>query len=314
MSESDGGKGGGIGRRAKVPRPKHAERMARSERPVGVRAESVPVDPAHEKLQKISGIAAVTAVFRRDADRVVRLYYSDAMKAAAGPFCARMAELRRVYRLVPEEELVRVAGTVHHGGIVAAARVRPVPLFNGDAVDRWAAGGAPLVALDGVGNPHNLGAIARTLAFFGLPRLLIAGHHAQAGLSDAAYRVAEGGLEFLDVYQTSHLPQALRELRGRYRIVGATLQGGRPLSAMPADPRPICLVLGNEEEGLPESTLRVCEALVTIRGSGAVQSLNVSATAAILVAQIVASAAYRKRDPQPGQTVRSKRVRNSGRR
>lgn len=309
MSESDRVKGRNLRGRPKGLRPKSEGRPFKSRQAFDVGTEQVHPDPAQEKLAKISGLAAVTALFRRDPDSAVRLYYSEAMKMVAGPFCAKMAETRRIYRLVTDEELIRVAGTVHHGGIVAAAHSRPVHPFDSDAAERWAQSHAPLVALDGVGNPHNLGAIARTMAYFGLPRLLISGHHAQAGLSDAAYRVAEGGLEFLDIYQTPHLPQALRELKESYRIVGTALRGGRPLGALSQDPRPICLVLGNEEEGLSAATLRACEALATIRGSGAVQSLNVSATAAILLSQIAYHAAQGKR-PRAG-TARPARPRRA---
>lgn len=312
MSEGEGKKRGTTRGRRKIPRPRIAETPSRSKHPIEADADSAATDALQQKLSKISGLAAVAALFRQAPDCVVRLYYSDTMKVPAGPFCAKMAEMRRVYRLVPDDEMARVAGTVHHGGIVAAAQPRPVSRFDSDAAERWAETGAPLVALDGVGNPHNLGAIARTLAFFGLPRLLISGHHAQAGLSDAAYRVAEGGLEFLEVYQTLHLPQALRELKEHYRIVGTSLRGGRPLAALPPDARPICLVLGNEEEGLSAATLRACEALVTIRGSGAVQSLNVSATAAILVAQIANRAGYPKpRRAEHARPARSKRPRKA---
>jgi TrmH RNA methyltransferase len=145
------------------------------------------------------------------------------------------------------------------------------------------------VILDGVGNPHNLGAIARTMAYFGLKYLLISDHPAQAGLSDAAHRVAEGGLEHLEVYRAVGCAKVIKSLREYYRVVGTSL-GGRSveLDKLPADPRPLALVLGNEEHGLPYETLNLCEAALLIPGSGQVQSLNVSATAAILIHQMAA--------------------------
>lgn len=265
-------------------------------------APAVPPESGVEKVTKICGLAAVTALFRCDPERAVRLYFSEAMKTAAGSFCARMAGARRIYRLVGEDELERIAGTVHHGGIVVATQARVLTEFDSDAAERWADAGEPLVVLDGVGNPHNLGAIARTMAFFGIRRLLISGHQAQAGLSDAAYRIAEGGLEFLEIYETRNLALTLKELKESYRVIGTALRGGKPLGALRADPRPVCLVLGNEENGLPPATLHACDALVTIRGCGAVQSLNVSTTAAILISQIFsrAGAARRPVSTTPG--------------
>ena len=263
---------------------------------------------AHEKLAKIIGLQAVTALFRTDPQRVMRLYYEERLKNAVGVFCSEMARMRRPYRMVDAEELSRIAGTVLHGGIVAAAKARSVPPLDLQAARRWARASEPLVILDGVSNPHNLGAIARTLAFFGLEHLVISDHPAQASLSDAAHRVAEGGLEYLEVYQASHLPQVLKRLHPAYRVVGTALGGKAiPWADLPDDSRPIALVLGNEEAGLPPQTLAACEAVVTIPGSGKVQSLNVSATAAILIHELAGrrrsfGTVRRRKQGAPGKT------------
>lgn len=139
--------------------------------------------------------------------------------------------------------------------------------------------------LDGVGNPHNLGAIVRTMAFFGLTRLVISDHPGQAGLSESAYRVAEGGLEWVTIYRASDLPTALRGLKPHYHVVGTALSDkpSPSISDLKAGSRPIAVVLGNEEHGLPRETQKACESILTLPGSGRVQSLNVAATAAILV-------------------------------
>jgi TrmH RNA methyltransferase len=232
---------------------------------------------------RVAGLSAVRALFKHAPDRVLRLFYEDRLVPDVGEFCAHMARLRRPYRQVEPDELTKIAGTVLHGGVVAVAAPRPVPAFDITEAKRWAAAKQPLVVLDGVGNPHNLGAIARTLAFFGFQRLVISDHPAQAGLSDAVYRVAEGGLDCLEVYRAAGLAAVLERLKPAYRVIGAAIsRQGLPLAALPDDPRPVALLLGNEEAGLPRATLEVCDALLTLRGSGDIQSLNVSATAAIL--------------------------------
>jgi len=217
----------------------------------------------------------------------MRLYYDERVKNAVGVFCAHMARLRRPYRMVNADELSRIAGTVMHGGIIAAAKARAVPELDVAAARRWARSDLPLVILDGVSNPHNLGAIARTLAFLGLQHLVLSDHPSQAGLSDAAHRVAEGGLEYLEIYRAARLPHALSRLQSVYRVVGTTAsEKAVDLASLPEDVRPTALVLGNEEDGLSPQTLAACETTVTIRGSGKVQSLNVSATAAILIYEL----------------------------
>jgi TrmH RNA methyltransferase len=139
----------------------------------------------------------------------------------------------------------------------------------------------PLLILDGVGNPHNLGAIARSAAFFGLARIVLADRPDQTLPSDAAYRVAEGGLEHLELCRT-RLPAALHELRRAYRIVGASLAGGSA-AIDPTHDYPVALILGNEKIGLDAATLALCHEVVRIPGSGRVQSLNVASAAAILI-------------------------------
>ena len=130
--------------------------------------------------------------------------------------------------------MARVAGTVLHGGIAAIARPRPLGAFDPAAAPGWAQDGKPLLILDGIGNPHNLGAIARTAAFFGIERMLLADRPEQALPSDASYRVAEGGLEHLTLYQAA-LPAALAAICGR-----ATASSAPPsASARPSRDAPL---------------------------------------------------------------------------
>ncbi len=244
----------------------------------------------HDKLAKIAGFQAVAALFSRHPQRVMRLYYDEKMKNAVGDFCAQMARMRRPYRLVEDGELEKISGTVLHGGVVAAATPKTVQEFDLKSAMVWARRGEPLLILDGVGNPHNLGAIVRTMAYFGLKYLLISDHPAQAALSDAAHRVAEGGLEHVEVYRASACARVCRQLREYYRVVGTSLSPKAvELSHLGEDQRPLAIVLGNEEHGLPAETLAACEEQVVIPGSGLVQSLNVAATAAILIHAIAAN-------------------------
>lgn len=234
-------------------------------------------------LLRVAGLPAVSALFATAPERVERLFFDERMKSLVGAFCAALARARKPYRLVQPEELGRVAGTVLHGGVVAVAQPRPVPPLDLAEVPGWAADGHPLLLLDGIGNPHNLGAIARSAAFFRLPRMVLSDHPEQAGPSDASYRVAEGGLEHVALYRAPRFAETLKGLRRNYRVLGTALDKGRPLDALRRGDKPFALVLGNEEDGLPRATLDACDEIVTIPGAGHVQSLNVSASAAILI-------------------------------
>jgi TrmH RNA methyltransferase len=235
------------------------------------------------KLARIAGLPAVRALFATAPERVERLFFDARLKPEADAFCAELARQHKPYREVEAEDLARLAGSVLHGGILALAQPRPLPAFDPERAATWAPAGRLLLLLDGVGNPHNVGAIVRTAAFFGVPRIVISDHPEQAAPSDATYRVAEGGMEYVEIHRASHFAQALRGLRRSHRVIGAAAEGGKPIAAISANDRPFALVLGNEQHGLPRDTLRACDELVTLPGSGSVQSLNVAATAAILI-------------------------------
>lgn len=243
-----------------------------------------PTGKTRRKPFRIAGLPAVAALFARDPDRVEKLYYDERLKDAVGPFCATLAAARKPYRLVPGAELEKIAGSAMHGGIIAEAAPRPILPYSLDLARAWAAAGKPLLVLDGVSNPHNLGAIVRTAAFFGIDRILISDHPGQALPSEAAYRVAEGGFEYVNLHRATDFAAALKALGGVYRTIGTALGPYPALSDLSRPPggKPVAVVMGNEEVGMPPASQAACTDLVTIAGSGWVQSLNVSATTAIL--------------------------------
>jgi TrmH RNA methyltransferase len=264
-----------------MPKPSRPDRRSRPRHERPNPREEGARRPRSDAL-RVAGLAAVSALFQQAPERVERLFFLPDMGRAVGRYCQALGRAHKPYRTVDAEELGRIAGTAMHGGVVALAKPRPVIPFDPVEAASWAATVPLLIVLDGIGNPHNLGAIARTAAFLGIDRLVISDDPAQAGPSDAAYRVAEGGLEFVQVLRASALPASLQQLKPAYRVVGAALGRGRKPEAIQRD-RAIALVLGNEERGLSPATLHACDEVVTIPGSGWVQSLNVAATAAILM-------------------------------
>jgi RNA methyltransferase, TrmH family len=246
-------------------------------------AGAVSFHRSDDKLVRIAGLPSVAELFEAGANRVERLYFDGSMKAEVRAYCDILGRRRKVYRQVGDDEMRRVAGTVMHGGVVALARPRPIRELDIKMAEGWAAAGEPLLILDGIGNPQNIGAIARTAAFFGVQRLVLSDHPGQAGLSDAAYRIAKGGLERLEIYRASRLPETLRQLGRIYEVAGTAIENGKPMNMLPKNGKPTALVLGNEEDGLAPATLAACSFVVALTGSGRVQSLNVGAAAAILI-------------------------------
>ncbi|MGD1030057.1 MAG: RNA methyltransferase [Opitutaceae bacterium] len=243
---------------------------------------------------KLCGLSAVRARFRRDAGSIQRLYFDYATGRRIGVMCKALAAAKKIYRCVEPAELEKISGTVHHGGIVAIVfQDGPAPVAPGDPA-AWARKREALLILDRIGNAHNLGAIARTAAFFGVPRIVIADDPASARPNDAAFRVAEGGLENVEVRLAPSLPALIRELASAgYEVLGASTHGeraggkGRPEGHPRAPSGPVAIVLGNEEQGLSPDVSAACTRLVTIPGSGKVESLNVSAAAAVLIREFI---------------------------
>lgn len=230
--------------------------------------------------QRICGPNAVRTLFLRRPQAVIRLFFSESRREFAEPLARHMARTRRPFREVWPDELSRVAGTTHHGGIVAIAEPRWSELLGSQLPPiLWS---APLLpVLDGIGNPHNLGAILRSAVFFGARAVVLGNDHRQADLSDAVFRTSEGAVEHLAVYRTDDLPALLRRLEGRMLPVAALAAGGVPPSQVPRG-KPVALVLGNEETGPTPLVLAACAGGTTLPAFGPMESLNVSAAAAVL--------------------------------
>jgi len=137
--------------------------------------------------------------------------------------------------------------------------------------------------LDGVGNPHNLGAILRSAAHFGVTALLLP-KHSPLALSGAAARVAEGGAEAVPMVRLGRSDNAIAQLRSAGFVLAATVvRGGSDLFAT-AVPERVVYVLGAEGEGMDRELVAACDMRLSIPGTGAVESLNVAAATAVLLA------------------------------
>lgn len=235
----------------------------------------------------VCGLAAVRAQFARDPATIQRLFFDYPTGRRIGVICRTLAAARKVYRCVEPAELQKIAGTVHHGGIVAVIQVAELLPPRPEDLAGWARRREPLLLLDRIGNAHNLGAIVRSAAFFGIRHLVIPADPGQAVPGEATYRVAEGGMAHVDFHRVASLPEFIRAARPFYEVVGATVRGAAPLGAESAAvvPRakPIALVLGNEEQGLAAGVAGACDRLVMIKGGGAIESLNVAAATAVLL-------------------------------
>jgi TrmH RNA methyltransferase len=233
-----------------------------------------------DPVERVYGLSAALAAFRARPELIVNVAYTAAARRELGPMLREAAQRRIAYREVGEEELARMTDSQHHEGVCLLVRVARAATL--DDLARRASPRGLIVALDGVSNPHNAGAILRTAAFFGASGLLLGG--ANKPLTPAALRVAEGGAEHVPVVHVPDLPAALRALRDAgCGIVGADAAARMPLSELDWPQRAV-IVLGHEREGLADDVRAACDVGVHIAGSGAMDSLNVSVAAGVLIA------------------------------
>jgi 23S rRNA (guanosine2251-2'-O)-methyltransferase len=145
---------------------------------------------------------------------------------------------------------------------------------------------ALLLLLDGVQDPHNLGACLRTADACGAHALIIPRDRA-TGLTPVARKVAAGAAETVPVVTVTNLARTMRALKERNLwLIGADAQAERPASETDLK-GPVGLVLGSEGEGLRRLTRESCDALVRLPRHGAVESLNVSVAAGMLLYEAV---------------------------
>lgn len=231
---------------------------------------------------RLYGLNALHAVFAHRPQAIRKLYLTQSRIPALQPLLKWCVANRVGYRVVEEADLDKLAASGHHEGVVAdVLRAEPASLSN------WLrdlpAGPQCALWLDGVGNPHNLGAILRSAAHFGVAAALLPKHSALA-LSGAAARVAEGGAEHVPLVRLGRSDNAIAQLRGAgFALAATVVKGGRDLFATPLPDR-VVYVIGAEGEGMDRDLANACDLTLSIPGSGAVESLNVASATAVLLA------------------------------
>ncbi|MEN5274416.1 TrmH family RNA methyltransferase [Stenotrophomonas lactitubi] len=234
---------------------------------------------------RLYGWNAVQALFAKRPQALRKLYLVESLIPRMQPVLKWCVANRVGYRVVEEGDLNKLAATTHHEGLVAdVLRAPVVPLAQ------WLAelGEGPALALwlDGVGNPHNFGAILRSAAHFGAKALLLPASSTLA-LSGAAARVAEGGAESVPLVQLPEDAEAMAQLRAAGFGLAATLVDGGDDVFRASLPARLVYVMGAESEGMDRGLASQCDQQLSIPGSGAVESLNVASATAVLLAQWV---------------------------
>lgn len=188
---------------------------------------------------------------------------------------------------VPRADLDRLSGGALHQGL--ALHVPPYEYTPVEDVLACAqASGSPplLVALDGVTDPRNLGAVVRSAVAFGAHGVLVP-QRRSAGMTAVAWRSSAGAAAHLPVARVTNLVRTLRNLAAAgLMIVGLDAGGPMPFDGFPLANGPLVLVLGSEGRGLSRLVRETCDAVVSIPMLGPLDSLNASVAAGVMLAEV----------------------------
>jgi 23S rRNA (guanosine2251-2'-O)-methyltransferase len=236
------------------------------------------------------GIHAVRALLTRHPHRVRQLWLGEGRESAA-----RLQELRELAlaagvttHAAGGEELDRLAGGERHQGAVADVIPRAGDPETQLEEALEALGDTPglLLVLDGVTDPHNLGACLRSADAAGVAAVIVPRDRA-AGLTPVVRKVAAGAADNVPLIAVVNLARTLRELKERSLwLVGTADEAQRTLYDVDLT-GPTVLVMGSEGEGMRRLTREACDELVAIPMAGAVESLNVSVATGVALFEAV---------------------------
>jgi len=190
-------------------------------------------------------------------------------------------------------QIDRLVGSREHQGIAALAAAKPALELEDLLAAKTPQG--LLVLLDGIEDPHNLGAIVRTALAAGANGVIIPERRA-VGLTDTVERASAGALAHLPVARVKNLVRAMEEMKeAGYWLIGLDERAEKKYTEADFSGQ-VGIVLGSEGEGLHELTRKRCDFLVSIPTSGPVRALNVSVATGVVLFEVVRQRYHKKPD------------------
>ncbi len=233
----------------------------------------------------LTGFHAVTSRLRQKPDTITEIYIDSTRSDGRARDLKEMAKRTDVrVILVDAKRLDGMAVGVRHQGVVALATPIDIPKFIEDVLDDLKEP-ALLLILDGVQDPHNLGACLRVADGAGAHAVIAPKDHA-VGLTTAAIKVASGAADSVPYIVVTNLARTMRDLKDRgIWLTGTDDEAPQSLYQAKLDGA-VGLVMGAEGEGLRRLTKESCDQLVSIPMSGSVESLNVSVASGVCLYEV----------------------------
>lgn len=232
------------------------------------------------RTRLIFGFHAVTSRLRQNADSIKEIYIDADRRDQRARDLAAFAETHAVRLIACDHaRLAAMTGSARHQGVAACIDASHSHFDIDDVLDTLTEP-AFLLVLDGIQDPHNLGACLRVADAFGV-HAVIAPKDRAVGLTATVHKVASGAADTVPYIPVTNLARTLRELKERgIFIYGAATGTDSSLASFELH-GPVAWVLGAEGKGMRRLTREACDALVSIPMLGSVESLNVSVSAGI---------------------------------
>ena len=240
----------------------------------------------------VCGFATVKKLEKNHPEKIRRLYFTEEVAPKFGGLCKALAKNHGIYNQVPPADLEKLSGSVHHQGVVAMIESPEITQLDSEITSSWIENKENAVLLDRIGNANNFGAIVRSAAFFGIKNIIIPMDEAQSTITTSSYRVAEGGMEYVNIYSVRSSVRLLEALKGKMLRVGTSLEAKKSVADLSSlcSKKPVLIILGNEEEGISEEVKSNCDELIIIpfagmnqgKKSAVIDSLNVAQASSII--------------------------------
>lgn len=254
--------------------------------------EKAPTKPAvaiDRKAQqaeemKLYGVNSALAFFKLYPVKVIKAYLTEA--SAKGKFKAVVkwcVANKKAYNIVSDAELEKITESKHHEGVCLLVKTEPVLELTSWLASLPATAKGAVLLLDRVANPHNLGAIMRVAAHYGVIAMVTC--NPQALRSGSAVRTSEGGALYVPVLRASSMEQAVKLLQKDKFCVMATSSYHSQDVYKTKLPARSAFILGEESLGVDPHLATISDMNVIIQGTGKVESLNVSVAAALLCSE-----------------------------
>jgi RNA methyltransferase, TrmH family len=245
-----------------------------------------PQKYSNDKEDIIYGVHSAEMLFKKRPRDIKKVYLVDELKHKFSSLLRECSQKKIAYKIVESSALENISNSKHHEGICILARPKKIlsqKQFIGSLAKTKDS--HTIALLDSVQNPHNIGAIVRSMAHFGIDTLLVYGND-NLSLSGATYRVAEGGYEYVNIVNIDSLDKVAHELNKHGYVIHGTSSHTKHKLYTYEFPQKTVIIVGNEVNGMSKKAQSRCNEMLLIPGTGHVESLNVAQSLGLILGEL----------------------------